>query len=126
MVASVSPGEPMASKRLLQTLKPHVPAPMLPAAIFAYRRIFLRALAGIHDVRDHRRPNTGIPVPPGLAPGPRPHTLPDAKSFLEVGRRCVFDLQAALARADEGSLESFTSVLGFGCGCGGLCAGWTG
>ena len=48
----------------------------------------------------------------------RVHTLPDAKSFLEVGRRCVSDLQTALARADERSLESFTSVLDFGCGCG--------
>jgi SAM-dependent methyltransferase len=107
----------MASKRLLQTLKPHVPAPLLPAAVFAYRRIFLRALAVVHDARDHRRPETGIPLPPAKLRA-RVHTLPDAQSFLEVGRRCVSDLEGGLARAGTPSLESFTSVLDFGCGCG--------
>jgi len=107
----------MASKRLLQTLKPHVPAPLLPAAVFAYRRILLRALAEINDARDRRRPSTGLPIPPASLRA-RVHTLPDAKSFLEVGRRCVSDLESALAQTDNRPLESFTSVLDFGCGCG--------
>jgi len=106
----------MASKRLLQRLKPYVPAQMLPAAIFVYRRIFLRALAGVHDARDRRRPVSGIPLPPASLRA-RVHTLPDAKSFFEVGRRWVSGLEAGLERADR-SLESFTSVLDFGCGCG--------
>lgn len=106
----------MASKRLLQTLKPHVPAPMLPAAVFVYRRIFLRTLAEIHDARDRRHPVAGIPLPPATLRA-RVHTLPDAESFLEVGQRCLSDLEAGLACADR-SLDSFTSVLDFGCGCG--------
>lgn len=107
----------MASKRLLQALKPHVPAPLLPAAVFAYRRIFLRVLARIHDARDHRRPDGGIPLPSASLRA-RVHTLPDARSFLEVGQRCVSDLEGGLARVDERSMESFTRVLDFGCGCG--------
>lgn len=107
----------MASKRLLLALKPHVPAPLLPAAVFAYRRIFLRALAAVHDARDRRHPATGIPLPPASLRA-RVHTLPDAKSFLEVGQRCVADLEAGLAHAGERSMESFTRVLDFGCGCG--------
>lgn len=107
----------MASKQLLQTLKPHVPARLLPAAVFMYRRVFLRALAEINDARDRRRPATGIPIPPASLRA-RVHTLPDAKSFLEVGQRCVSDLERALAQTNERSLESFTSVLDFGCGCG--------
>ena len=110
-------GEPMASKRLLQTLKPHVPARLLPAAVFAYRRVFLRALAGVNDARDRRRLDTEIPMPPASLRA-RVHTLPDAKSFLEVGRRCVADLEEALARADGRPMESFANLLDFGCGCG--------
>lgn len=106
----------MGSKRLLLKLKPHVPAPLLPVAVFAYRRVYLRALAGFHDARDRRRRVSGTPLPPASLRA-RVHTLPDAKSFLEVGRRCLSDLEGGLERADR-SLESFTSVLDFGCGCG--------
>jgi SAM-dependent methyltransferase len=57
-----------------------------------------------------------IPLPPE-ALRHRVHGAADAESFLEVGRQCAQDIVAGLARIDR-RLDTFESVLDFGCGCG--------
>jgi len=63
-----------------------------------------------------RRRETGLPIPPTRlrfrVAGRR-----GAASFLEVGRRCRDDLEAALSGVGR-PLGSFERILDFGCGCG--------
>ena len=60
------------------------------------------------------RANTPLP-PESLRQ--RVHGAADVESFLEVGRQCAQDMEAALKHIGM-SFSAFETILDFGCGCG--------
>ena len=106
-------------------LKPYLPAKALPIVIFLYRRCYMKLLCrcmGLWDQRYLRSVYlTGgqavfAPIPPASLRY-RVHGDPYIKSFLEIGKRCSQDIEAALSRIGK-NLNSFQHILDFGCGCG--------
>ncbi len=99
---------------LMQHVKRYVPAFL--RAPMRYGR--LRADALVWALKDR-----WISVKPGEFPVPPPllryrvHGSLDRDSFLDVGRKCAFDLKHSLSLIGE-NLQDFNNVLDFGCGCG--------
>ena len=101
----------------LRSVKPYVPKSVLPFARSVYGA-YARVLCWYTDLREDRHvEETGFDRLPPASLRYRVHGAPDAESFLEVGKRCSEDVEAALERIDR-NFDTFREVLDFGCGCG--------
>ena len=93
-----------------------MPLRAYPALGFLYRT-YMRILCWYTGLRDrfHGTTMEGLPVPPASLRY-RVHGFPNLDSFLQVGKQCSRDIEAALAKTGKG-IDSFKYVLDFGCGC---------
>lgn len=102
----------------IETAKALIPVRAQPVVRGIYHRVYpayVRARCAWLDLIQHRERN-GIPIPPARL---RFRVGEDVRvdGFLEVGRRAASALNAALERAGR-RIETHSSVLDFGCGCG--------
>ena len=98
----------------MQLVKRYVPAVLRPPVSYCKFRVSALMWA----LKDRR-----VSVKPGEIPVPAPllrfrvHGALDRDSFLNVGRKCAFDLKHSLSLIGK-DLQDFNNVLDFGCGCG--------
>ena len=98
-------------------IKPCVPRQALPIITSIYR-IYMKIFCwyvGLWDQRYIKR--AGFAHLPPASLRYRVHGSPDIDSFLEAGKKCSQDIEAALAKIGK-NLGSFQHILDFGCGCG--------
>ncbi len=103
--------------QLRNRVKHYVPKEFVPLVVFL-RRTYMRGLclwAGLWDRRNIK--NSGFDRLPSASLRYRVHGSPDLGSFLEVGKKCIQDIEASLFRIGK-PLDLFQHVLDFGCGCG--------
>jgi len=108
----------MASGRLVSAVKSLVPGPLRPFAKSVYRGLIRQWTSWVVEPRERaygRR--MGLPTVPPAELRFRVAGDTEVESFVKVARRCSEDIEAALQRIGR-SLESFETLLDFGCGCG--------
>jgi SAM-dependent methyltransferase len=102
---------------LRSKIKACAPREIIPLIVF-FRRTYLRLLClwvGLWDRRNIRK--SGFDRLPPASLRYRVHGSPDLGSFLDVGKKCVQDIEASLSRIGK-NLGVFQNILDFGCGCG--------
>jgi SAM-dependent methyltransferase len=110
---------------LRSTIKRYVPRRAIPVARAVYRR-YMRILSWYVGQRDRRYTDKSEFA--HLPPAPlryRVHGSPYAEGFLNMGKRCSEDIEAALKKVGK-DFDSFQNVLDFGCGCGRTLVWFTG
>jgi len=101
-------------KKVLPALALPLLRPVYHCAFRAWVRVWCGCV-GLWDPLAARR--SGIPALPPAALRYRVGQSPYVSTFLTVGRMAAENLRAALVRAGR-PLETFDSILDFGCGCG--------
>ena len=99
------------------SIEKHVPQRALPLARFAYRT-YMRVLCWCVGLQERRyTKKTGLASSPPTSLRYRFHGFPNISGFFIVGERCSNNIEAAPERFGK-DLDSFQSILDFGCGCG--------
>jgi len=103
---------------MASVLKRLVPRPLQPFARGVYRSLRRRWLSWREGPQDRAYARSlGLPALPPAELRFRVHGDTEREGFVTVARRCCEDIEAALGRVGR-SLESFETLLDFGCGCG--------
>lgn len=100
----------MKIERIIFKIVPYIPPQLIPVGIRS-----LCWLVGLTDNQNIKRSGFSNLPPPSLRF--RVHGSPFLDSFLMDGKRASQDIEKSLARIGR-DLNSFKSILDFGCGCG--------
>jgi len=103
--------------KLRNRVRHYVPKEFVPLLVLL-RRTYMRGLCLWVGLRDRKNiKQSGFERLPSAFLRFRVHGSPDLGSFLEVGKKCVRDIEASLSKIGK-HLGSFPTILDFGCGCG--------
>lgn len=97
----------------MRKLKPHLPIIVIDILVFIYFRIYMKGLCLFLNIREKGR----YPDMPSASLRYRVNGSPDMDDFMSEGKKCRSDIESALKRVNF-SIDSFHTVLDFGCGCG--------
>lgn len=105
-------------RRVWHKSKPYIPRRVL-SFMFVIYRISMKILCRCYELfeQSHRGRGRLPPVPPPMLRYRVSGRLPTVQDFLDVGRRCIQDIEMALLKVGM-NLTSFHDILDFGCGCG--------
>ena len=104
-------------RRALLVFRPYLPSMLYPL-LFRLYRAYMEAFGRLASVWDrHHTLPPGVPDLPPAHLRYRVDNSTSARTFLELGERSREDIVVALAKSGK-TLDSFESILDFGCGCG--------